>query len=266
MEDKSVWFITDAAKGLGLILTTQLLNNGYKVAAATDGLHVFDPAVTGNKNFFPQVVNLASAISVEDAIDLAVMRFGRVDVVVNNAGYSLYGGLEELSDREARDYFDINVFGALNVIRSVMMHFRAQRSGHIFNFCAADTLAAQHAGRGIQQAASMAIQGLTQSLVAEAEEFDVKVTLITPVTTGNKNIHPQGLTRPKKTIADYTTICRAEVESCDDRHDLLRMVNAIILSAEEPGAPFNLFLGEAGNMDAVIKDIENRWEYFYQKN
>ena len=264
MENGKIWFITDAARGLGYILVRQLLNSGCKVAATADSINGFEKTIIDNKNFFPQAVDLTTAGSVEDAIDLAVMRFGRIDVVVNTAGYCLAGSLEELSDREVRDNFDTNVFGTLNVLRSVMMHLRAQRSGHVFTFSSAKQISDDVAGRGIHYATGLAVQGLTESLAAEAKEFGVKVTLVSP---GAEFTSSGVLADPKRMIMDYSEISRRPAIKQPEGNELINIAAAIICSASGNDAPLHLSFGDdADNMDSVIKDIENRWEYFYQQN
>ena len=134
MENEKVWFVTGASKGLGLSLVKQLLATGYKVAATSRNISDLIQAVnTDSSDFLPLAVNLKSEESIKEAISKTAEKFARIDVVVNNAGYGLAGSLEELSDTESRENFEINVFGTLNVIRQVMPLMRAQQSGHIFN-------------------------------------------------------------------------------------------------------------------------------------
>ena len=264
MDDQKVWFITDAAKGLGQILVKQLLNSGCKVAATAGSLNEFSQALSNNRNFFPQAVDLTLAVQVEDAIDLAVMHFGRIDVVVNTTGYCLAGSWEELSDREVRDSFDANVFGTLNVIRSVMMHLRSQRCGHIFNFSPVKQLGGDAARLGVHYASGLAIQGITESLAAEVREFGVKVTLVLP----DAGFSSSGVVLDaRKPILDYAGLSRKPSGEPPSEKYLVNIASAIICSASGNDAPLHLSFGDdAYNMDAVIKDIENRWEYFYQKN
>ena len=129
-----VWFITGASKGLGLTLVNQLLVQGHHVAATSRHLDDLQKAVGNDSDaFLPLAVDLVTESSVQAAVQATIDRFGQIDVVVNNAGYGQIGSLEELSDREARANFDINVFGSLNVIRHVMPQLRKQQSGHIMN-------------------------------------------------------------------------------------------------------------------------------------
>jgi short subunit dehydrogenase len=125
------WLITGATSGIGLELTRQALDAGEAVAALarhTGPLLEFD----GNPKLLAIATDVREASSVHAAVNDAVARFGRIDVVANNAGYGLFGAVEESSDAQARAIFDTNVFGALNVLRAVLPVLRAQRSGYIF--------------------------------------------------------------------------------------------------------------------------------------
>jgi NAD(P)-dependent dehydrogenase (short-subunit alcohol dehydrogenase family) len=114
MTKKKVWFVTGASKGLGLALVQQLLAKGYAVAATSRNLAELKKAVPlDSENFFPIEMDLSSEDSVRDAIQTTVDTLGGLDVVVNNAGYGQLGAMEEISDQEARQNFEVNVFGVL---------------------------------------------------------------------------------------------------------------------------------------------------------
>src|SRR5690606_41554111 len=120
MKNTQVWFVTGASQGLGLALVKSLLQGGYAVAATSrdaQGLRtvIGDPS----EAFLPLEVSLSAEQSAQSAIEQTIVHFGHIDVVVNNAGYGQLGTLEELTDREARAKFAVNVFGAVHVIRMV---------------------------------------------------------------------------------------------------------------------------------------------------
>lgn len=118
-------------------------------------------------------MDLLNEESVLSAIRRTLDNFGKIDVVVNNAGYGQVGTLEELSDREVRRNFDVNVFGVLNVIRHAMPHLRANRSGHIFNISSIGGYTASFAGWGSYRATKFAVAALTASLAAEVKSFNI---------------------------------------------------------------------------------------------
>ncbi|WP_239649111.1 SDR family oxidoreductase [Kosakonia radicincitans] len=169
--DKKVWFITGAARGVGLSLARQLLAQGDSVAATSRTLQSLQHVPEAqSERFLPLEVDLRSEASVQSAIGKTVARFGRIDVVVNNAGYGQYGALETLSDAELRDNFDINVFAPLHVIRHALPHLREQRCGHIFNIASIVGFQGGYAGWGSYVASKFALAGLTEALAAEVAE------------------------------------------------------------------------------------------------
>ncbi|WP_332368116.1 SDR family oxidoreductase [Spirosoma telluris] len=181
MDSKKVWFVTGASKGLGLSLVKQLLDQGFKVAATSRNIDDLRRAVNSKSDsFLPLAVDLKAGASVEQSIKATIAHFGRIDVVVNNAGYGLLGSIEELSDQEARENFDVNVFGSLNVIRAVMPHLREQQSGHIFNISSIGGFTGNFPGFGIYCATKFAVEGLSESLAAEAKAFGINVTIVSP--------------------------------------------------------------------------------------
>lgn len=173
-----VWFVTGASKGFGRILVSQLLAQGYKVAATSR-----DAASLGEfsgNDFLPLTVSLTDEASVKAAIDKTISTFGKIDVVVNNAGYGQVGALEEVSDKDARENYNVNVFGLLNVIRQVMPHLREQRSGHIINIASVGGMLGGFPGWAIYCSTKFAVVGLTEGLREEIKEFGVKATVVLP--------------------------------------------------------------------------------------
>jgi NAD(P)-dependent dehydrogenase (short-subunit alcohol dehydrogenase family) len=176
-----VWYVTGASEGLGLNLVKQLLAGGYKVAAASEDLDGLEDAIgTASAHFLPLQVHLSSEESVIASLQLAVDTFGKIDVVVNHAEEQLKGDFAEMSDKQARACFEINVFGMMNVIRNVMTYFRKQQSGHIFNISSLAGLVGNYAGMSIYTATKFAVAGLSQSLAAEARPFGIHVTVVLP--------------------------------------------------------------------------------------
>lgn len=181
MNAKKVWFVTGASKGLGSTLGKRLLAEGYSVVATSRNVSELQKVISGeNARFLPLEVDLADENSVTKAVDMAIEKFGRLDVVVNNAGYGQLGTLEELTDRESRQNFDTNVFGSLNVIRKVMPHLRGQKSGSIINIASIGGLTGAFAGWGIYCATKFAVVGFTEALAAEIKEFGVNATVVYP--------------------------------------------------------------------------------------
>lgn len=250
MDTQKVWFITGASQGLGLSLAKQLLQQGHYVAATSRRVEELSKAVAWkNEGFLPLAVNLTLVESVGQAIEQTVNHFGRIDAVVNNAGYGLAGSLEELTDQEARENFDINVFGSLNVIRKVMPYLRKQQSGHIFNISSIGGFFGLFPGWGIYCATKFAVAGFSESLAAEVKSFGIKVTAVEPgyFRTGFLSSGSSGV--PKNPIEAY-----ADVRESQNVHqnqlngnqtgDPEKAVAVLIRMASEPNPPLHLFLGQ----------------------
>lgn len=135
MLDQKVWYVTGASKGLGLALVKKLLSNNYRVAATSRNLEELKRAVgqVHEGRFLPLQVDLKSSESIDQSVKLAYEYFGQIDVAVNNAGYGIGGAIEELSEQGIMSNFEVNVFGSIYVIQSVLPYMRAKRYGHIIN-------------------------------------------------------------------------------------------------------------------------------------
>lgn len=180
MKNKKVWFVTGCSKGLGHALVNELLEQGYMVSATSRSKQALIEAF-GNESeqFLPLSMNLADEESVKTALKKTVLKFGRVDVVVNNAGYTHLATIEEMSDKAVRELFDINVFGLLNVIRAALPIMRKQNSGHIFNV---SSLGAYNVGplSGPYCATKHAVKALSETLAMEVKQFGIHVTDVKP--------------------------------------------------------------------------------------
>ncbi|MGB3468692.1 MAG: oxidoreductase [Cyclobacteriaceae bacterium] len=175
------WFITGASKGLGLSLAQKLLQNGHRVAATSRNKEALTKKVSeSNENFLPLTMNLVDEEDVKEAIAQAIKHFGEIDVVVNNAGYGLGGAIEESQQKEVHQNFDVNVYGTLHVIRNILPHMRARKSGHIMNVSSIGGLVASFPGYGIYCATKFAVQGLSEALHAEVQPLGIDVTCVSP--------------------------------------------------------------------------------------
>ncbi|GAA0551243.1 SDR family oxidoreductase [Chitinophaga japonensis] len=256
---KKVWFITGASKGLGLSLVKKLLQEGYAVAATSRNAKALEQAVgAASGTFLPLGMNLKDEQDVAKGIQAAVDHFGRIDVVVNNAGYGLAGALEELTDAEARENFEVNVFGALNVIRKVMPYLRAQQSGHILNVSSIAGFTGGFPGFGIYCATKFALTGLSESLAAEAQPFNIKVIIVSPGYFRTNFLETDSLNVPANPIADYVNVREAVATHQNGIRgnqpgDPDKAAAAMIEVVERPEAPLQLFLGQDAYNLAVQK-------------
>jgi len=266
MESQKVWFVTGASKGLGLTLINMLISQGYRVAATSRRLADLENAAGKHQNFLPLEVNLTSEESVSAALDAAVLKFGRIDVVVNNAGYGLVGGLEELSDLESRNNFDVNVFGMLNVIRNVLPQMRKQSSGHLFNIASVGGFTGSFPGFGIYCATKFAVHGLSESLATEVEPFGIKVTIVSPGYF-RTNFLDSSLATPSAPIDAYEAVrasqsMHQEQINGNQPNDPEKAADVFIEAVKLEQAPLHLFLGhDAYDMvNQKIKNVEREME------
>lgn len=177
---EKVWFITGASRGFGREWTIAALQRGDKVAATARDTATLDDLVTEyGEALLPLKLDVNDRAADFAAVKAAHDHFGRLDVVVNNAGYGQFGFIEELTEAEARDQIETNVFGALWVTQAALPFLRAQRSGHIIQVSSIGGITAFQ-NVGIYHASKWALEGFSQALAQEVAGFDIHVTLIEP--------------------------------------------------------------------------------------
>ena len=175
-----VWFITGASKGFGREFAIAALGRGDKVAAtARDTSTLNDLVSEYGDAVLPLTLDVTDHAQVDAAVSEAAAKFERLDIVVNNAGYGLFGMVEELSDQQLRDQMDVNFFGLAAVTRAVLPILRAQGSGHIVQISTIGGIIA-FPGLGGYHASKWAVEGYTESLAQEVAGFGIDVTLVEP--------------------------------------------------------------------------------------
>jgi len=175
-----VWFITGASRGFGRIWTEAALERGDRVAAtARHVAGVADLEQRYGERVLPLALDVTNAAQVQQVVQQAFAHFGRLDVVLNNAGYPLVGAIEEVSEAEVRAQFDTNFFGALRVVQAAMPLLRKQGSGHVVGVSSGVGLVALPL-IGLYCASKFAFEALHESLAREVKSFGIKVTLLEP--------------------------------------------------------------------------------------
>ncbi|WP_438431949.1 SDR family oxidoreductase [Gorillibacterium sp. sgz500922] len=175
-----VWLITGTSSGFGRELVERLLTTGDRVVATARRLdRIEDYAVRGGDRVHLAELDVTDAGQAERVVREAVNRFGRLDVVVNNAGYDLTGVFEAMTDRQIREQFDTNVFGVLHMIRAALPVFKEQGAGHFINFSSV-LGKLSFPFQSIYSATKYAVEGLTDSLAQELAGFGVKFTAVEP--------------------------------------------------------------------------------------
>jgi NAD(P)-dependent dehydrogenase (short-subunit alcohol dehydrogenase family) len=249
METKKVWLVTGASKGLGLTLVKKLLDAGYKVAATSRDINALRSEVShSGSGFLPLQMVVMDEQSVAKSINRIVDTFGMIDVVVNNAGYGQIGTLEELSDKEARQNFDINVFGSLNVIRHVMPYFRKQHAGTIFNISSIAGFLGTFPGWGIYNATKFAVAGFTEALSAEAKSLGVSAVVVYPGYFKTNFLLKGSMRLAQNPIAEYKEardleVIHEEQVIGNQPGDPEKAAAVFIEVAEMETKPLHLFLG-----------------------
>lgn len=269
-KEKKVWFITGASKGLGLEFVKQLLAKGNYVAATSRNKAQLLAAAGEHENLLPLEVDLTSENSVEQAVKATVQKFGQLDNVVNNAGYGLLGAVEELTDKEARQNFEVNVFGTLNVIRKALPYLREQKSGHIFNISSVGGFIGNFPGFGIYCATKFAVNGFTEALSEEVKDFNINVTLVLPGYFRTNFLNSDSLAATQNPIEAYTSARNSQslhenTINGNQPGDPVKGVEQIIKISETANPPLYLFLGsDAYQMaETKLKNLEQElkaWE------
>jgi NAD(P)-dependent dehydrogenase (short-subunit alcohol dehydrogenase family) len=174
------WFITGASRGFGAAFAAAALAAGERVAATARRPETLQALVDDHGDrILPLRLDVTDRAEVDAAVRVAVDAFGRIDVVVNNAGYGLLGGVEEVTEDQARAQIETNFFGALWVTQAVLPQLRAQGSGHIVQISTIGGIAA-FPGLGLYHASKWALEGMSESLAAEVAPLGIRVTLVEP--------------------------------------------------------------------------------------
>jgi NAD(P)-dependent dehydrogenase (short-subunit alcohol dehydrogenase family) len=245
-ENAQVWFITGASKGFGLALVKLLLSNGNSVAATSRNVAELEKQIAEHReNLLPLRVDITDEESVRDAIRQTVEKFGRLDVVVNNAGYFILGSLEEITEREFRQSIDVNLVGTVNVIRAAMPHLRKQRSGHIINLSSTAGYIG-YGNAGSYNAVKFAVIGLSEALAREIKPFGVKVTVVAPGYFRTSFLDKGSVMAAKNRIPEYNSDQLEEaMKQMDGKQpgDPDKLVAVLVKLTHDPNPPVHLLMG-----------------------
>lgn len=259
-----VWFITGTSRGFGREWTAAALARGDKVAATARDLSTLDDLVaTYGDALLPIALDVTDRDADFAAVQAAHEHFGRLDVVVNNAGYGQFGFVEELSEAEARDQIETNVFGALWITQAALPYLRAQGGGHIIQVSSIGGISA-FAGLGAYHASKWALEGFSQSLAAEVERFGIHVTLIEP---GGFSTDWGGASAKRTTELEAYDGLRADVARWRGERNAVpgnpeASAAAVLKIVDAENPPLRVFFGSAP-LQIAKADYENRlrtWE------
>ena len=265
-----VWLITGCSNGFGAALAAAVLARGQRVIATArnpDSLSELTAQFPATCRAL--ALDVTDASGVKRVVAQALKAFGRLDVVVNNAGYGLVGAFEELGSEEITRNFDTNFFAALEVIRAALPILRAQGSGHIVNISAAAVIS-NYAGFSIYGATKWALEGVSESLAAELKPIGIKVTIVQPGPYRTDFIG-RSMQRAQSHIADYERTSGKflrflETTEGKQPGDPARAAEAIIAAVESDAPPLRLVLGKYANdkLRRKLADAEREraaWEH-----
>lgn len=203
MKTQKTWFITGASRGFGLDITKAVLAAGDKVVATVRGdVHQFAKQFN-NPDLYILNMDVTREEEVKRAAEQAIAHFNRVDVLVNNAGYGLLSAVEEATDEEVKRNYEVNVFGALNVIRAILPYMRKERSGHIINITSVGGLSA-YSGWGLYGSTKFALEGITEGLAMELAPLGIYATAVAPGFFRTNFLDKSSLISSRQIISDYS--------------------------------------------------------------
>jgi NAD(P)-dependent dehydrogenase (short-subunit alcohol dehydrogenase family) len=259
------WFITGTSQGIGLELVQAALDRGDNVVATSR-----QPDAVASK--FPSAgarllalgLDLSSSASAETAVERTLATFGRIDVLVNNAGFGVVGAVEEADDAEIARVIDINLLGLLRVTRAVLPVMRRQRDGHIVNLSSISGLVGMP-GFGIYNLTKFGVEGLSEALAAEVNPLGIRVTIVEPGPF-RTDFLGGSLAPLKRVIDDYAETAGKMRASSTARHgnqpgDPARAAQAIITAVTAKNPPLHLLLGGFAFARANQKLTELHAEY-----
>jgi len=250
IENAPVWFITGCSTGLGRALAERVLQHGYRVVVTARNPKQIEDIVTA----YPDAalglpLDVCDGSQIAHAVEQAEKRFGRIDVLVNNAGYGYLAAVEEGEDAEVRAMFETNFFALVALTKRVLPGMRARGNGHIINISSVGGLVGNPSS-GYYNATKFAVEGLSEALAKEVAPLGIRVTAIEPGPF-RTDWSGRSLRQPREAMPAYAATAgsrRAEITSRYGKQpgDPVRAAEAIIKIVESHSPPLNLILGKDG--------------------
>jgi NAD(P)-dependent dehydrogenase (short-subunit alcohol dehydrogenase family) len=259
-QNQQVWFITGSSTGFGRVLAEAVLQKGDRVVAtARKPKQLQDLTEQYPQHALVVGLDVTKPGEVRAAVERAIAQFGRIDVLVNNAGYGAMGAIEELSDELVRQQYETNVFGLLAVTRAVLPQMRNQHSGHILNLSSVGGMVS-FAGAGIYCSTKFAVEGISEALAREVASLGIKVTIVEPGAF-RTDFNGRSLVVTDTQINDYEEIIggfRQWIKEMDGKQpgDPVKAAAAMIQAVESENPPLRLALG-ADALDAIASKLES---------
>ncbi len=261
--DTPVWFITGCSTGFGRELALQIIQRGWRVVVTTrDAAQISDIAAKAKDRALALPLDVTKQAQIDEAVKAAKEKFGRIDVLVNNAGYGYQSSVEEGEEAEIRAQFDTNVFGLFALTRAVLPIMRAQRSGNILNITSVAGLIG-FPGSGYYAASKHAVEGWSDALRAEVGPLGIGVTCVEPGPF-RTDWAGRSLRQTESKIADYAETAGMRLAGTRQRSgnqagDPVRASDVMIRLTQQKQAPRHIVLGAWG-FDEVAKVMNARLE------
>jgi len=244
------WIVTGVSTGLGKAIALHAAQNGDSVTGTvrkTEQIAEFEALVPGKT--FGVKADVRDKASLEKLVDIVLSQFGRIDVLVNNAGYGLVGAIEELSDEELRDQMEVNFFGPVFLSQLVLASMRANRKGHIFNVSSIAGLNGT-AALGMYNASKFALEGLSEGMSLEIKSLGIQVTIVEPgpfrtLWAGGGLVHAQNNISEYEPVTQQLRTRLAKVDG-NQPGDPAKAAALIFDVALSENAPLRLLLGKPG--------------------
>jgi NAD(P)-dependent dehydrogenase (short-subunit alcohol dehydrogenase family) len=255
-----VWFITGCSTGFGRELAKEVLASGYRaVVTSRNADDVRDIVSQYPDTAIAVKLDVTKADEIKASVEQAKQKFGRIDVLVNNAGIGYFGAIEESEDDQVRRMFEINFWGLANMTKAVLPIMRAQHSGHILNVASIGGLVG-FPGVGFYNATKFAVDGYSEALAKETAPLGIKVTVIAP-SGFRTDWAGRSANDTKVKIDDYQSTAHTNQDnirgySGKQPGDPVRAVKAIVKAVESENPPLRLLLGVAALKNARNKLTE----------
>lgn len=267
MNNQKVWLITGASQGLGLLTVKYLLAKKQVVIATTRDRSTFDSNLLNDTGLTVFNLDITREQDVQNVVAEVIARHGRIDVLINNAGFGFLGAVEEASAAEVEQVFSVNVMGTFNMLRHVLPYMRKERKGHVINFSSASGLVSS-SGFGIYNASKYAVEGLTEALKLDVSGLGIKVTLIEPGAF-RTNFLGTSLGMAKTEIQDYAATAGHYKNIFQNNNgkqpgDPEKAVEALIQITEMEYPPLRILLGTDAyqRVHTKLRQLEEEFDRF----
>ncbi|MDP9711110.1 UNVERIFIED_ORG: NAD(P)-dependent dehydrogenase (short-subunit alcohol dehydrogenase family) [Pseudomonas fluorescens] len=241
------WLITGASRGFGILIAEQALRAGDAVIATARNPQDITDRLGDHPNLLAVRLDVTREEEAHQAVAQGIKRFGRIDVLINNAGFGVLGAVEETSASETERLFATNVFGLLNVTRAVLPHMRAQRSGRVINISSIGGYQA-YVGWGVYGSTKFAVEGISEALHQELAPLGIHATVVEPGFFRTDFLDEQSLLKTALVLPDYDeTVGKmrtfAEAANHSQPGDPLKFAEAMLALVNAPNPPQRLALG-----------------------